>query len=69
MYKWVAKLTGTDTSRKALTIWRWDEKPRLAVVLFTIMVIVRCDRSFGMEAPVNHLGWGFFLTHDKLFLV
>jgi hypothetical protein len=38
-------------------------------VLFTIMVIVRCDRSFGTEAPVNHLGWGFFLTHDKLFLV
>jgi hypothetical protein len=34
-----------------------------------IAVIVPCDHSFGWEAPVIHLGRGFFLTHDKMFMI
>ena len=30
-----------------------------------VPVIVPCDHSFGWEAPVIHLGRGFFLSHDK----
>jgi hypothetical protein len=32
-------------------------------------VIVPCDHSFGWEAPVVHLGRGFFLTDDKMFMI
>ena len=34
-----------------------------------IAVIVPCDHSFGWEAPVIHLGRGFFLSHDKMFMI
>jgi hypothetical protein len=34
-----------------------------------IAVIVPCDHSFGWEAPVIHLGQGFSLTHDKMFMI
>ena len=32
-------------------------------------MIVPCDHSFGWEAPVIHLGRGFFLSHDKMFMI
>ena len=51
---------------------RATEKPRLAWpggCAMGIAVIVPCDHSFGWEAPVIHLGRGFFLSHDKMFMI